>query len=459
MKLNEYIFREYDIRGIAGEDLNEEIMELLGKAFVAYLRPRLRGKKKHNTVLVGRDGRLTGKAYSDALIDGITSCGVNVIDIGQVPTGLHYFGLNTLDVDGGCMLTASHNPKNYNGMKVAVGNSTIFGNEIKKLYQVALKGNFPVARKPVTITRMDISEKYMRRVSQIINLKRKLKVVVDAGNGVGGVVAVPLYERLGCEVIPLYCEVDGNFPNHHPDPTKKKNIRALKRAVKRHKADVGIGFDGDVDRLGGCDETGELLPGDRLLTLFARQVLKDKPKATIIGEVKCSRAFFQDVKKHGGKPIMWRTGHSHIKAAMKDLKAQVAGEMSGHIFFKHRWYGFDDAIYAAARLLEIVAAGRKPLSKHLATIPKYPSTPEIEFESSDETKFEVVKEATRYFKKDLGLDVITRDGARIEFEDGWGLIRASNTSEKLVMRVEAYTPKRVKEIRKLIEDKVKELNK
>ncbi len=459
MKLNPNIFREYDIRGIAGEDLDEETMTLLGKAFVAYLRPRLRGRKKYNTVLVGRDGRLTGKAYSDALIDGITSCGVNVIDIGQVPTGLHYFGLNTLEVDGGCMLTASHNPTNYNGMKVAVGNSTIYGKQIQKLYQVAKKGRFPKGKKQVTITRLDITDKYIRRVCQIIKLKRKLKVVVDAGNGVGGVIAVPLYERLGCEVIPLYCEVDGNFPNHHPDPTKEENLKALKRAVKKHKADVGIGFDGDVDRLGGCDELGNMLAGDRLLTLFARQVLKDKPKATIIGEVKCSRGFFQDVAKHGGDAVMWRTGHSHIKAAMKELNAQVAGEMSGHIFFKHRWYGFDDAIYAAARLLEIVAAGRKPLSKHLETVPQYPATPEIEFESSDETKFKVVAQLTKYFKKDLGLDVITKDGARIEFEDGWGLIRASNTSPKLVMRVEAYTPARVREIRKLIEDKVKELNK
>ncbi len=453
MQLNPEIFREYDIRGIVDRDLDESIMELLGKAYVAYMR----GKRKVNTVVIGRDGRLSGKAFANALIDGVTSCGMNVIDIGEVPTPVLYYAMQTLKVDGGLMLTASHNPKEYNGMKVGVGKTTIYGEEIQKLGRIAAKGVFPKAKGPVTITRMDIVPKYAATVKRIIKLKRPLKIVVDAANGVGGVVAVPIYRALGCEVIPLYCEVDGAFPNHHADPTKKENLTELIRLVKKHKADIGIGFDGDVDRLGGCDEKGAMLAGDRLLALFARSILKDKPGATILGEVKCSRGLYEDITKHGGHAVMWRTGHSHIKAAMKKLHAELAGEMSGHIFFKHRWFGFDDAIYAGARLLEIVAAGKEPLSAHLATIPERFSTPEIEFSCADNRKFEVIRKATAYFKVDLGLDVVTIDGARIEFPDGWGLIRASNTAPKLVMRVEADTKKRMAQIEKLIRDKVNEL--
>jgi phosphomannomutase / phosphoglucomutase len=455
MELNPQIFREYDIRGIAGKDIDRDLYYTLGQAYPAYLGR----KKKYNRVVVGRDGRLTSWEYSHALIDGLTSAGMDVVDLGEVPTPVVYFAMNTLkELDGGFMLTASHNPKEYNGLKVGVGKTTIYGEEIQKLYQTAKKGAFPKAKKPATITKMDIVPKYIARVVRGITLKRKLKVVVDAANGVGGVVAVPLYEKLGCEVIPLYCDVDGRFPNHHADPTKKENLKALQRLVKKHNADLGIAFDGDVDRLGGCDEKGGILFGDQLVALFARQILKDKPGSTILGEVKCSRGLYEDIGKHGGNAIMWRTGHSHLKAAMIEKKAQLAGEMSGHIFFKHRWYGFDDAIYSGARLLELLAAGRKPLSAHLASVPARPSTPELEIPSSDARKFDVIEKATRYFKDDLGLDVITIDGARIEFDDGWGLIRASNTSPKLVMRVEADTPKRVTEIRKLIEDKVRELN-
>lgn len=453
--INPEIFREYDIRGIVGEnaDINESVMERLGMAYAAYLR----GKKKYNRVVIARDGRLSGKTLANAVIDGITACGINVIDLGMAPTPVLYYALNTLEVDGGLMLTASHNPKDYNGMKVAVGNTTIYGAEIQKLGAIAQKGVFPLSGKTTTITRMNIFDKYMARIRRGISLKRKLKVVVDAGNGVGGVIAVPLYEALGCEVIPLYCEVDGNFPNHHPDPTKKENLQLLIRAVKKHKADIGIGFDGDVDRLGGCDEQGNMLAGDRLLTLFARAILKEKPGATIMGEVKCSRSFYEDVEKKGGKAIMWRTGHSHIKAAMKKFHAELAGEMSGHIFFKHRWYGFDDAIYGGARLLELLAAGKKPLSAHFADIPERFSTPELEFSCPDSKKFDVIKKATAYFKDTLKLNVVTIDGARIEFPDGWGLLRASNTAPKLVMRVEADTKKRMAEIEKLIRDQLAEL--
>ncbi|MBM3290320.1 MAG: phosphomannomutase/phosphoglucomutase [Candidatus Hydrogenedentes bacterium] len=453
--MHPHIFREYDIRGIAGKDLDETTYETVGKAVCAYMK----GKLKKKCLAVGRDGRVTSKAFANALIDGITSCGINVIDIGEVPTGLLYYGLFTLPVDGGVMITASHNPKEYNGMKVAVGQSTIHGKEIQKLLQVAQAGKFPDGKgKTVTITRTDIVPKYLKRVAGDIKLKRKLKVVLDGGNGTGGPVGVPLYEQLGCEVIPLYCDVDGTFPNHHPDPTVPENLKDLIAKVKKTKADLGIAYDGDTDRIGAVDEKGNVIYGDQLLILFARAVLKAKPKSTVIGEVKSSRTLYADIAKHGGKPVMWKTGHSLIKAAMKLHKAQIAGEMSGHMFFKHRWFGFDDAIYAGARLLEIVAAGKKPLSAHFADVPKMYNTPEVRIDTTEARKFEIVKQATHYFKHDLGLNVNTIDGARIEFDDGWGLVRASNTSPVLVMRCEAQGPKRLAEIRKLIEDKINELN-
>jgi phosphomannomutase/phosphoglucomutase len=303
---------------------------------------------------------------------------------------------------------------------------------------------------------MDLTAKYRATIARRIQLKRKLTVVVDAGNGVGGKVAVPLFEKLGCEVIPLYCEVDGNFPNHHPDPTIPSSLKKLISTVKRQKADLGIAFDGDADRIGAVDEKGNIIPGDMLLMIFARSVLKDKPGTTVIGEVKCSRVLYQDIEKHGGKPVMWMAGHSLIKDAMQRFGALIAGEMSGHMFFKHRWYGFDCAVYAGARLLEIVAASRKPFSAHFAGVPKMYATEEIRIETTDSKKFQIVEKATKYFKAQ-GLDVNTIDGARIEFPDGWGLLRVSNTSPMLVMRCEAETRKRLKEIQKLIEDKVAEL--
>lgn len=454
MDIKAEIFREYDIRGIAGKDLTEEVVELVGKALCVYLR----GKKKHNCIAVGRDGRLTSKAFSRALIDGLTSCGMNVIDIGEVPTGVTYFSLFTLKVDGAIQITGSHNPKEYNGLKIAVGNSTIHGKEIQKLRVIIEKGVFPKATKPVTITRLNLVPKYTKRITGDIKIRRRLKVVVDAGNGVGGPVGVPLYEQLGCEVIPLYCDVDGNFPNHHPDPTLPESLKDLVKAVKKHKADLGIAFDGDADRIGAVDNAGNFIAGDRLLILFARSVLKSVPGTAVIGEVKCSRSLYEDIAKHGGKPVMWKAGHSLIKEAMYKYKAELAGEMSGHIFFKHRWYGFDDAVYAGARLLEILASGKKTLEQHLADVPVTFATDEIRIETTESRKFAIVAEAKRYFKDELGLDVNTIDGARIEFADGWGLVRASNTSPMLVMRCEAATKKRLEEIRKLVGNKIAELN-
>ena len=453
MKLPSHIFREYDVRGIAGTDLNEAVVERLGKAFATLLRR----KRPNNCAVIGHDGRVTSRAYAHAVMDGITSCGMNVIDIGEVPTGMLYFGLFTLPVDGGIMITGSHNPKEYNGLKIAVGHSTIHGDQIQRLREFAVKGEFSEAKRPVTITRMDLMQKYHAKILRRIKLKRRLKVVVDAGNGVGGKVAVPLYSAMGCDVIPLYCEVDGNFPNHHADPTLPETLKKLVATVKKEKADLGIAYDGDGDRIGAVDEKGNIIPGDMLLLLFARSVLEDKPGSTIIGEVKCSRVLYEDVEERGGDAIMWMAGHSLIKDAMRQYGALMAGEMSGHMFFRHKWYGFDCAVYAGARLLEIVAASRKPLSAHFKGLPKMYATDELRIETTDKKKFGIVKKATRFFQ-DQGYEVNTIDGARIEFPDGWGLLRVSNTSPMLVMRVEAKSRKRLNEIRAIIENKVAELN-
>ncbi len=458
MKLNAGIFREYDIRGIAGKDLTEEVFERIGGAFAAYMRKKKTQGRKHNRIAVGRDGRLTSKAFGRAFIDGLVNAGTDVAEIGEVPTGMTYFAMQALDVDAAVMITGSHNPKEYNGLKIAVGPGTIHGEEIQKLRKLAEQGEFPQAKGPVTITRVDISPQYIQRIARDIKLKRKLRVVVDAGNGIGGRYGVPLYEKLGCEVIPIYCEVDGNFPNHHPDPTLPETLKKLISTVRAKKADLGIAFEGDADRIGAVDELGNVIAGDRLLILFARSVLEAKKGAAIIGDVKCSRTLFDDVAKHGGKPIMWKTGHSLIKDAMKTHKAELAGEMSGHIFFKHRWYGFDDAIYAGARLLELLAAGSKSLSQHLADVPKTFVTDEIRIDTAEAKKFGIVERATKYFKDEMKLNVNTIDGARIEFPDGWGLLRASNTSPVLVMRCEADTKKRLAEICALVGDKVNELN-
>ncbi len=454
MTINPQIFREYDIRGLAEKDLNEAIYEALGKAYGRYTRD----SRTHNRIVVGRDGRLTSEAYAEAFVRGVTACGIDVIDIGEVPTPLVYFGLFTLEVDGGAMITASHNPKEYNGIKVAVGKSTLHGDQIQELRKIIEAGDLCTADRTGTVTKQDLVPNYHERILRDVKLKRKLKIVVDGGNGVGGPVAVPLYEKLGCEVIPLYCEVDGTFPNHHPDPTVPKNLADLIQLVTSEKADLGIALDGDVDRIGAIDNAGNIIWGDKLLILFARDILEEVPGATVIGEVKCSRTLFEDVARHGGNPVMWKTGHSLIKAAMKQFDAQVAGEMSGHMFFKHRWYGFDDAIYAGARLLELVSRSDKTLEEMLSDVPEMYVTPETRIETSESRKFEIVEEARRFFQDEMGLDVNTIDGVRIEWPDGWGLVRASNTSPVLVTRCEAETPQRLDEIRNLVEGKIQELN-
>jgi phosphomannomutase/phosphoglucomutase len=453
MQLNPTIFREYDIRGIVDQDITEEVMTRLGHAYGAYMQ----GCLKTNRIAIGRDGRTHSKRLSDAIVRGVTDCGLHVVDLGQVPSPVVYYAAATMDIDGFLVITASHNTSEYNGLKVGVGNAAIYGQEIQRVLQIALAGEFPISENKGEVTDFDILPQYVKDVTGRFNIPRKLKVVVDGGNGPSGPIAVPVFEQLGCEVIPLFCDVDGTFPNHHPDPTKAENLQDIIAKVKETGADLGIAFDGDGDRIGGCDETGDPLPGDRLLALYARQVLADVPGAKIIGEVKCSRGMYEDIRKHGGDAIMYRTGHSLIKAKMKEIGAEIAGEMSGHIFFKHRWYGFDDAIYAGARLIEIVAENGQTLSQLLSSIPKRPSTPEMEVKTTDETKFDVVEKAKQFFV-DQGLDVVTVDGARIEFPDGWGLLRASNTAPKLVVRVEADTEARKNEVLAIIMNKVNELN-
>jgi phosphomannomutase/phosphoglucomutase len=448
-KINDKIFREYDIRGIADRDLTDATCEQLGRAIATFIRAK--GGKK---ITLGMDCRPSSERIRSALSKALNASGIDTIDIGLVPTPLLYFSVSYLQMDGGIMITGSHNPAEHNGLKICVGPSTIHGEEIQEIRQIANRGDFPTGHG--THTQRPITEDYLAYVTKNIRHPLNVKVVVDSGNGMGGVVAPELYRRLGCEVIELFSEPDGRFPNHHPDPTVIDNLQHLIRAVTEHKATLGIGFDGDADRIGVVDATGRVLFGDELLVLYARQVLKEHPGATVISEVKASHRLFQDIAGHGGKPILWKTGHSLIKAKMKETGALLAGEMSGHMFFKDRYFGFDDAVYAGARILEIVDAEKSTPAKLLHDLPPSFSTPEIRVDCPDDVKFEVVAKA-REDMQSRGLKVNDIDGARIDFGDGWGLVRASNTQPVLVYRFEASTQARLKEIQKTVEDTVTRL--
>jgi phosphomannomutase/phosphoglucomutase len=448
-----HVFREYDIRGLVASDLTPEFTRALGRGFAAYLKERTAGQGRQ--VALGRDCRTSSVTLRDAMVDGITSSGLDVLDIGTVPTPLTYFAANTLPVDGLVMITGSHNPPEYNGFKIGVGKTTLAGPEIQEVRRVIDGAKFVSGRGGVTP--FDIVTPYLHFVKQTLRLgPRKLKVVVDAGNGMGGMVAVPLFQALGFDVTALFIEPDGTFPNHHPDPTVEKNMQDLIRAVREKKADVGIAYDGDADRIGAVDEQGSIMWGDQLLTLFARHILADAPGAAVVGEVKCSATLYQDIARHGGRPIMWKTGHSLIKAKMKEEGALIAGEMSGHIFFRHRYFGFDDAIYSSGRLLEILTRSDKPLSQQLADLPKTYASPEIRSDFPEDKKFRAVEAAQRWFRE-RGYKTIEVDGVRVELDDGWGLIRASNTQPLLVLRFEATTESRLAEIQSLIEKALAEV--
>ena len=452
--MNTHIFREYDIRGLVDKDLTLEVVELLGKGLGTLCR-RAHG----DWMVVGRDCRESSTRFRDALCRGITSTGVSVRDIGVVPTPLTYFAANTLPVDGLAMITGSHNPPEYNGFKTGLGKTTFHGAEIQALRRLIEARDFVVAKTPGRVEPFDIVTPYMHFVRQTVKVGRKgMKVVIDAGNGTGGAVAVPLFQAMGFDVVPLYCEMDANFPNHHPDPTVLENLEDLIAAVKREKAEVGIAYDGDSDRIGVIDDQGKVLWGDQLMILFSRSVLKEVPGAAIVGEVKCSYTLYDDIAKKGGRPIMWKAGHSLIKAKMKEEHAQLAGEMSGHIFFKHRYFGFDDAVYSSARLLEILTHDAQPLSVLLADVPRTFSSPELRVDTVEEKKFELVKRCAEALKQQ-GYKTVDVDGVRVTFPDGWGLIRASNTQPILVVRYEASTQERLGEIQRLIEGTIASVRK
>jgi phosphomannomutase/phosphoglucomutase len=443
--VNPVVFREYDIRGVAGVDLTEETVGLVARALGTRVR-----QAGGRIVVLGRDVRLSSPAFHRQALAGLTATGCDVVDLGVVPTPLVYFAAQMLPVDGLCMITGSHNPADYNGLKIGVGKTTLYGEAIQEILRSVQQGRF--ASGQGTVTTHDIVTPYQAYVTANLKLgARKLRVVIDAGNGTGGV-AVPIFERLGVEVVPLFVEPDGRFPNHHPDPTVEANLEPLKRKVLETRADVGIAYDGDSDRVGAVDEKGQVLWGDQLMILFARAILAEVPGAAIVGEVKCSFTLYDDIRRRGGRGIMWKAGHSLIKAKMKEEHAALAGEMSGHIFFGHRWLGFDDGIYSSGRLVELLSHTDQPMSALLADVPRTFSTPELRVDCREEIKFEVVRRAQAFFSE--GYQAITVDGVRVVFPDGWGLVRASNTQPILVLRFEATTAPRLAEIRRLVEDRV-----
>ncbi len=450
MKVNPEIYREYDIRGVPGRDFDEPFAYDLGRAFA-----RLVVEKGGKKVTAGQDCRLSSPSLSAALIKGMLDSGLEVTNIGIVTTPQLYFSLFHLQADGGMQVSGSHNPPDQNGFKICVGKDTIWGEEIQRVRKIIEAKNFPTGKGAVKDYALEAP--YVDYILKNIKLAKPLKVVIDCGNGTAGPVAPKVLKGLGCEVTGLYLEMDGNFPNHHPDPTVLKNVQELRDTVLKLKADVGIGYDGDADRIGLVDDQGNVIWGDIIMILLSRALLKVEPGATIIGEVKCSHRLFDDIEKHGGKPLMWKAGHSLIKAKMKETGSLLGGEMSGHIFYKHRWFGFDDAVYTSARILEILSNTDRKLSELLADVPPAYATPELRIKSSDEKKFAIVEKVKKHFL-DLGYQVIAIDGMRLSFKDGWGLVRASNTQPMLVMRFEADTEKRMEEIRKLVEEQVNKYN-
>lgn len=436
------IFREYDIRGIAGSQITEEDVLNIGKGIGTFL-----GRNNSFQLTVGRDCRTTSDRYSELLIEGLLSTGCHVTDIGVCPTPVQYFSIRHLNKEGGVMVTASHNPPEYNGFKICQNLDSVHGDQIQEIRKIIEQKDF--VQGSGSRDEADVITPYKQHIIENIHIENPLKVGVDAGNGTAGVIAVPILKALHCEVYDIYCDMDGNFPNHEADPTVAANMADLIDLVKKNHLDLGIGYDGDGDRIGVVDEQGNLIYGDQLMIIFSREILSRKPGATFISEVKCSKTMYDDIKAHGGNAIMWKTGHSLIKKKMKEENAELAGEMSGHMFFADRYFGYDDAIYASCRLLEILSATGKTISELLADVPKTYNTPEIRVACPDPVKFSVVDKLTGIFQKDH--DVIDIDGARIVFKDGWGLVRASNTQPALVLRFEALSEQRLAEIRDIVE--------
>jgi phosphomannomutase / phosphoglucomutase len=441
------IFREYDIRGIADTELLDADVADLGRALGTTLI-----RKSGKRVNLGRDCRLSSARLRDALLAGLVSTGCEVTDIGVVPTPMLYYSTVHLEADGGVMITGSHNPSEFNGFKTVCGPGSLHGEQIQDVRRLIETRDFEMGHG--SHRDMDVIEPYVDEISSQFPYKRRIKVAFDAGNGTAGPVVHRLLKRVNVEVIELFFEMDGRFPNHHPDPTVPSNLKHLQDAVRANKCDLGIAFDGDSDRIGAVDENGEIIYGDMLLLIYGREILTRKPGATFIGEVKCSQLLYDELKRLGGNPIMYKTGHSLIKAKMKQEHAELAGEMSGHMFFADRYFGYDDAIYAACRLIEIVANSGKPLSAQMAGYPKLFSTPEIRVDCSDETKFQVVERVAKRFQ--ASHDVIDVDGVRVLFGDGWGLLRASNTQPVLVMRFEAKSPELLAQYQSEVEGALEE---
>jgi phosphomannomutase/phosphoglucomutase len=467
-ELNEKIFRQYDIRGIWGKDLTPEIVKKIADAYACYLL-KVQGfdlKARRPRITIGRDARLSSPQMAETIIETLQASGFNIIDLGVCPTPLQYYSLFRLDVDGGIMVTASHNPPEFNGMKLSIGRETLYGEYISMIKDMAIKGCsvknlYGGEITPGEVTRYDIISDYIKRMKDEFDLRGKgIKIVIDSGNGTAGLVAPEILRQIGCSVIDLFSEPDGRFPAHEPDPVVLKNLTVLIDTVKREGAHLGVGYDGDGDRIGVVGPDGEIIWGDRLMVIFSRSILRDRPGSAIIGEVKCSQTLFDDVRANGGVPIMWKTGHSLIKAKMKESGAVLAGEMSGHMFFADRYYGYDDAIYATLRLVEIINRSQgKSLKELLTGLPEVVSTPEIRFDCPDEIKFKVVEKVKEflncYLRHQKGYEVIDIDGVRLNTPDGWGLVRASNTQPALVMRFEAKDQMGLEKIRKTVEDALK----
>lgn len=421
------IFRAYDIRGIVDEQLSDAMLYHIGLAVGTQVK-----RNGEDSIAVGADGRLSSPRLSQALMAGLADTGCRVFNLGAVPTPVLYFGVKTLGTASGIMLTGSHNPSNYNGCKIVIGGHTLANDSIIALYDLIKLQDYELGIG--AIEEHIIDQVYRDRIDSDVKLARPLKVVLDAGNGIAGDIAPKLFKQLGCDVIPLFCEVDGNFPNHHPDPGKPANLVDLQAAVAKHKADIGLAFDGDGDRVGVITETGQMIYPDKLLMLFAEDVISRNPQAEIIYDVKCTRLLEPFIQSKGGVPTMWKTGHSLIKSKMIETGALLAGEMSGHIFFKERWYGFDDGIYSAVRLCEILASTSESASAMFRRFPEDVSTPEINIQVTEEEKFDLVTQLqSAHFPTGK---VSTIDGIRVDYVDGWGLVRASNTTPVLVLRFE-----------------------
>lgn len=441
MTIASAIFRQYDIRGVVDRDLTADAVNAVGSAYAALMAERgVQGQ-----VAVGRDNRPSGERLRDALVDGLTGGGVDVVDIGTVPTPVLYWSLHHANVVGGIQITGSHNPPEYNGLKLSLRTSSLHGADIQRLFELTRLPH--AAGRHGSVREQPMLDAYVDDiVTKIGQLKRSIRAVFDCGNGAASLAAPQLFNRLGLDARGLFCESDGTFPNHHPDPTVPDNLEALIHAVRRDRAEIGIAFDGDADRIGVVDETGEIVWGDRLLILYARDVFRRTgSRGPIIFDVKCSQALPSAIEAAGGTPIMWKTGHSLIKDKMKSSGAPLAGEMSGHMFFSEGFYGHDDALYAAGRLLRILADSGRTVRQLLADVPEYVATPEIRIDCPDDVKFDIVDRAVRHFGSRY--EVIGVDGARVLFGDGWGLIRASNTQPILVARYEARTADRMAAIR------------